>query len=91
MSRGAEISYEDLVALVTLHKDGKKNSDIAKSLGLKDRAVRKWVKRFKDGGGVEIPTIKKRCGRPKLVSPTTSRAIRRQVVKDPSLTARNLR
>ena len=36
--------------------------DVAEKLGVKKRTVGKWLKRYKDGGGLEI---KQRQGRPR--------------------------
>ena len=72
MGRGSDITHDNIVAIVTLHKDGRKSSEIARSLGLNVRSVRKWVQRFREGGGKEIPSIKSRSERPKVISPTTS-------------------
>ncbi|KAG7157272.1 putative Transposable element Tc1 transposase-like 59, partial [Homarus americanus] len=55
------------------------------------RQVQKWIKKFRDGGGEDIPTPKPRSGRPRKIQNRTSKVIKRQLDKNPTLTARKLK
>ena len=43
---------EQLASIVSLCKSGQSVNDISEIVGLAERTVQKWVKRFNDGGAV---------------------------------------
>ena len=91
MGSGKELGRDTIVAIITLSKEGYKCKDIATRVGIGVRQVQKWTKRFRDGGGEDIPTPKPRSGRPRKISNRTSKVIRRQLDKNPTLTAQKLK
>ncbi|KAG7156172.1 Transposable element Tc3 transposase-like 3, partial [Homarus americanus] len=71
--------------------EGYKCKDITTRVGIGVRQVQKWIKKFRDGGGEDIPTPKPRSGRPRKIQNRTSKVIKRQLDKNPTLTARKLK
>ncbi|KAG7154855.1 putative Transposable element Tc1 transposase-like 52, partial [Homarus americanus] len=91
MGSGTELGRDTIVAIITLYKEGYKCKDIATRVGIGVRQVQKWIKKFRDGGGEDIPTPKPRSGRPRKIQNRTSKVIKRQLDKNPTLTARKLK
>ncbi|XP_042217888.1 uncharacterized protein LOC121863330 [Homarus americanus] len=91
MGSGTELGRETIVAIITLYKEGYKCKDIATRVGIGVCQVQKWIKKFRDGGGEDIPTPKPRSGRPRKIQNRTSKVIKRQLDKNPTLTARKLK
>ena len=91
MGSGKELGRDTIVVIITLYKEGYKCKDIATRVGIGVRQVQKWTKKFRDGGGDAIPTPKPRSGRPRKITNRTSKVIRRQLDKNPTLTARKLK
>merc|ERR1712035_95271 len=91
MGSGKELGRDTIVAIITLSKEGYKCKDIATRLGIRVRQVQKWTKKFRGGGGEDIPAPKPCSGRPRKISNRTFKVIRRQLDKNPTLTARKLK
>ncbi len=53
--------------------------------------MRNWVKRFKDDGGVELPSAKPPPGPSKKTSVRTLTVLKRQLENTPKVTARELK
>lgn len=47
-----------IALIIGLHKAGLQTSEIVADVSVSERSVRNWVKRFKDNGGVELPSAK---------------------------------
>ena len=56
MSRNKLITSEQISQIIALHKVETATKDIANVVGLSERTVQRWVKKYKDGGSVELPT-----------------------------------
>ncbi|KAG7155316.1 putative Helix-turn-helix domain-containing protein 1 [Homarus americanus] len=91
MGSGKELGRDTIVAIITPYKEGYKCKDIATRVGIGVQQVQKWIKKFRDGGGEDIPTPKPRSGRPRKIQNRTSKVIKRQLDKNPTLTARKLK
>ena len=57
-----------IAQIVALHKQGVLTGDIANSVGVSTRSVQRWIKRFKEGGGEEIPEHSQSTGRPRKLT-----------------------
>ena len=77
--------------IIDLHKAGHTVNEISELKGLSKRTVRHLIKKFKDGGGVEIPKPKKAPGRRPKTSERTRNVLKRQIEVNPSLTAREIK
>lgn len=77
--------------IVAFYKAGLSLPDISLFTGVKLRTVQRWVKRYKDNGGEEIPDTQLRCGRKGISSPQIIKEIQRQLRINPRVTARQLR
>ena len=64
---------------------------ICEQKGLSERTVYRWIRRYEEGDPDSIPTPKPKTGRPRKIKPATLRLIHRQLKKDPSLTAREIK
>ncbi|KAG7171666.1 Transposable element Tc1 transposase-like 8, partial [Homarus americanus] len=83
-------SWEDtVVAIITLYKEGYKCNDIATRVGIGVRQVQKWIKKFRDSGGEDIPTPKPRSGRPRKIQNRICKICCAKVL--PLLSAKNVR
>ena len=82
---------EEVGQVIGLYKGGAKLKDISSQTGINLRTCQRLVKRFKEEGEQEIPQPKPKPGRPKSVSQHTLRVLRRQLVSQPSITARELK
>lgn len=56
MVRGSDLSHDKVVAIIILHKAGKKNKEISEIEGVSLRVVQQLVKRFLDGVGCGCTT-----------------------------------
>ena len=91
MGSGKELGRDTIVSIITLYIKSYKCKDLATRVGIGVREVQKWTKKFRDGGGEDIPIPKPRSGRPRKISNRTTKAIRRQLDKNLTLTARKLK
>lgn len=91
MGKKKSLKPETIAQIIGLHKGGFQTKDIVSTIGVCERSVRNWVKRFKDGGGVEMPEAKPHPGPPKKTSPRTLTVIKRQLEGEPKITARELK
>lgn len=64
---------------VSLYKANQSTKDIARNVGVTVRAVHICIKKFRYGGGEEIPTYAKGLGLDKKVSFRTANLAKRQV------------
>ena len=54
MENAKHSTKEQLASIVSLFKSGQSVKAISKIVGLAERTVQKWIKRFKDGGAKEV-------------------------------------
>lgn len=90
MAARPQINSDKIAEIVALYKDGKPLKDISNSAGVKLRTVQRWVKRFRDGGGVSLPGHKEHPGKAKKINQRTLNVIRRQLEVNPRLTAKEI-
>ncbi|KAG7174513.1 putative Transposase-containing protein 18, partial [Homarus americanus] len=81
-------TIDDIAAVIALYKANRVLREISAQTGVALRVVQNLVKRFRDLGEDELPAPLPKSGRPKLLSPRTLNVISRQVLSNPSLTAR---
>ncbi|XP_068203902.1 uncharacterized protein [Palaemon carinicauda] len=91
MSSRKVIGREEISSIIDLHKAGVTVRNIMKQMGLSERTVYRWINRYKEGLPDGLHTPKPRCGRPRKIKPATLRLIHRQLKKNPSLTAREIK
>lgn len=91
MGKGKSLTPEIIAQIIGLHKAGHQTKEIVENVGVCERSVRNWVRRFKDGGGVNLPVGKPRPGPSKKTSPRTLTVIKRQLEVKPKSTARELK
>ena len=87
----SQLSREEHGMVIGLHSGGSSNREIADQTGINIRTIQRLVKRFKEEGGTDIPAPKPKPGRPRKVSKKTLRVIKRQLVSQPSLTAKEIK
>ena len=84
-------TQEQLASIVSLYKSGEAVKEISRIVGLAERTVQKWIKRYSEDGGEETPTHGKRSGRPLKITQRTTNTIRRQVEVKPRLSAKEIK
>ena len=84
-------SHDDIVRVTDYHKIGWKTSEISSVTGVQPRTVQNIVKKFKNGGGVKVPAHGHGGGRPRATAPRTLKVLRREIERNPTLTARKLK
>ena len=89
--RGADLTRDQVVQIVTLHNEGLGSMQISQRLDMSRRTVQLWIKKYLDSGSDAIPTPKGRPGPKKKIDIKLSRRIRRLLEKDPTLTVRKLK
>jgi len=82
---------QDISAVVSLYKGGKKTPEIVEITQLHERTVQRLIAKFQENGENYDPVPKPRSGRPRLVSKRSLGVVRRQVEANPRLTARELK
>ncbi|KAG0717578.1 hypothetical protein GWK47_054126 [Chionoecetes opilio] len=86
-----DLTKDQIKVIVSLHKAERPFEEIAKIVGVTRRCVQKWVKKFRDDGGVATPEHKNRPGRERKTSQRTLNVMKRQVDAQPQITARELK
>ena len=87
MAKSRELSKMFREEIIALNKQGKGYKNIAKALNVPRNTVGRIVRNFKIKG--TVPTLPG-CGRKRKLSVAATRVLRRQVVKNPRLTAKHL-
>lgn len=60
---GKRTSHDHIVQVVTLHKAGLKNREIANQTKVNEKTVSRLLKKWRDEGGSDnVPDHKKACG-----------------------------
>ena len=77
--------------IIDLHVAGHSNKEISEQKQVKLRTVQILVKRYRESGGKDLPLPSSSPGRPRKTSPRTLKVLRRQVERNPGLTARQLK
>ena len=88
---GKNLTMVKKTQIVTMYKDGKSMTQIAKEMGVSKNTVSIWCNRAKDGNIETVLKRKEGAGRPKKTSPETDRLLRRAIMKQPSLTSKDLK
>lgn len=58
MSRRLKVSVEEKMRCIKSYMSGKGNLEtIAGRAGVDEKSLRNWIKRYKAGGGRDIPTV----------------------------------
>ncbi|KAK3891636.1 hypothetical protein Pcinc_004483 [Petrolisthes cinctipes] len=82
---------EQLASIVSPHKSGQSVKEISRIVGLAERPIQKWIKRYTDGDDDRIPDYGSRSGRPRKTNERTLNIIRRQVEVNPRSSAREIK
>ena len=91
MTRGKRYKESDIGGIAYLAKAGHKNRYIADITGIPLRTVQDWTKRFRENNYNDIdPLYKKYPGAQKKITPRALRILKREVEKDPRITAKQL-
>ena len=59
---------ELITRIVSLSDAGHQTKEIGELTGVSGRIIRRWVARYREEGGSQVPTQKPRSGRPKKVN-----------------------
>lgn len=76
--RTADADERDRVRMVVHAREGDTGAMIAHRLGCTDRAVRKWIRRYNEGGLAGLKDLP-RSGRPRHLEPAKEGAVRRRL------------
>ena len=68
-----------------------KTKYIAEQTGVKPRTIQNIVRKYKEGGGTDVPTHKTSPGRPRKLTNRTLKIIRRQVDLNPSTSMKKVK
>lgn len=86
-----QLSKDVRGAIIALHNCGKSQGQIAKELNIAKSTVNLWVSRAKNNEAQTTPSPKKRSGRPRKTNLRTDILMKRLVVKNPTITAKELK
>ena len=91
MGKRKDLSKEDIASIINLYKVKTPTKDIAKIVGVSERTVQAWTKRFRDAGQLVIPHHKGRPGKARKTSHRSLAILKREVITNPRMTARMLK
>ncbi|MPC40780.1 Transposable element Tcb1 transposase [Portunus trituberculatus] len=91
MGKCKDLTSDQISNIVTLHKQNHSTQEIAKTVGVSQRSVQRWVMKYKRGGRSETPTHKNKPGRPKKTSARILDVIRKQVENNPHISSREIK
>ena len=88
MARGKRLKESDIGGIAYLAKAGHKNRHITDMIGIPLRTVQDWTKRFRENHYNDIELLyKKYPGGQKKITPRVLHILKREVEKDPRITA----
>ena len=91
MGKRKDLSKEDIAAIINLYKVKTPTKDIAKIVGVSERTVQAWTKRFRDAGQLVTPHHIGRPGKARKTSHRSLAILKREVITNPRMTARMLK
>lgn len=91
MGKRRDLSKENIASMISLYKAETPTKEIAKIVGVSERSVQLWTKRFRDAGERDTPHHKGRPGKARRTSDRTLLILKREVTENPRLTARMLK
>ena len=91
MARTKKLSQDEISQIVVLGREGRSYSDIGRQYKISRQTVSRWVQRDQENEGLATPKPKKRSGRPRKLSNTSIRHLKRLISVNPSQSARELR
>ena len=91
MGKNKDFSSECIAQIIALKKSGIKTKEVAQQIGICERSVRRWVAKFNEQGGNNLPTHKKRPGKAKITGIRSKTIVKRAVQSTPRITARKLK
>lgn len=91
MVRTKKLSQDEISQLVTLGREGMSYSDIAKRYNISRQSVSMWVRRDQETEDLSTPKPRKSSGRPRKLSKTSTRLLKRLITDKPTQSARELR
>ena len=91
MGKGKQLKPDQIAAITALCKAGLSNTDICTQTGISSRSVQRWTKKFRESPNGEVALQKKPPGKPRKIGPRTLNILKRQVDKEPCVTARELK
>jgi|SRR5215469_10457883 len=91
MSGSKQLKPDAIGSIIALHKCGYSIRDIAKKLTVPKSTVNFWILRHKNQGAGSTPAPKCRSGRPRKTTFHTDKVIKRTVLKNPSISAKEIK
>ena len=91
MGNKKRLSQETIAQIIALKSAGHQAKEISAMTGVCIRQVHFWVARFREGGSIDTPTHKERGHRPKKTSSRAENILKRDIEKNPRLTARKVK
>ena len=83
MGKRKDLSKEDIASIINLYKVKTLTKDIAKIVGVSERTVQAWTKRFRDAGQLVTPHHKGRPGKARKTSHRSLAILKREVITNP--------
>ena len=90
MGRGKLLKPGQIAVIMAFCQAGQQNKQIHDITGINIRSIQRWTKKFRDTNG-DVQLQRRSTGRPKKISATTLRWMGREIEKDPTLTAGQLK
>ena len=91
MGKGKHLRPGQIAVITALCQAEKSNIYISNYNGINLRTVQLWTKKFRESVDGDVQLQKKQTGRPRKVVPATLRLLKREIEKNPFITARKIR
>ena len=91
MGKRKNLPKEDIASIINLYKVKTPTRDIAKIVGVSERTVQAWTKRFWDAGQLVTPHHKGCPGKARKTSHRSLAILKREVITNPCMTAHMLK
>ena len=90
MGKGRNLRQDEIAVITAMTQAGRPTTEIHDVTGLNLRTIQHWAKKFRDSNG-NVELQRKSTGRPTLISATTIRWLKREIDRDPFITARTIK
>ena len=87
MGSRKDLSKGDIASSINLHKVKTPTNDIAKIVGVSERTVQVWTKRFWDAGQLVTPHHKEHLRKARKTSHHSLATLQREVITNPRMIA----
>ena len=91
MGKGKHLRPDQIAVITALCQAEKSNIYISNYTGINLRTVQLWTKKFRESVDGDVQLQKKQTGRPRKVVPATLRLLKREIEKNPFITARKIK